>query len=659
MKFSFIDEAAVIRALGALGLSSKGEELSYDIQGNVLYGFDNATGSSGYGNGDRPVFKLTLNENGSYTFELLDQLDHDKPRSGADQNFDLQDGLRNGDVTAINFGAVIKATDFDGDSVSLDGAFSIKVRDDVPELSGDEEDRIVDEDDISTLSDGLPGGSLGTSPDDDNTEDDSYTGNPISNTTGPAFISGSLDKLIKGGADDTVKFTFIAEAALRQSLTSLGLTSKGGNLSFDLEGNVLYGFVDASLNAAQFFQPENGDRPVFKLTLSENGSYTFELLDQLDHDKPRSGADENFDLQDGLRNGDVTAINFGAVIKATDFDGDSVSLDGAFSIKVRDDVPTAVARNTTETVVVDETAGRQSGDDEVNGSLSVFNGVDDRGFDPNMDPQFARQANFVAATINGGADDDVRIDWSLKINGGNGTDSGLKTTDGKTIKLYVEGDLIVGRYEVDGDDDRGHDHRRGGGRDHDDDDDRAAFAIHIADDGTLSVVQYVSIKHDDPTDHDENDDASDAFNSTIQQTLAGKINAVLTVTDYDGDKAVSEVAVGNRIVFEDDGPSVNVTAGNDSSVVLQTQDHDTKGNDTDYSWSSARFGGVFSIASQSYGADGAGTAARLQYELGLYGSAGANSGLSSDGAAIRLFVIDGVVYGSTATGNPSQSSIKS
>ncbi|MFY8099523.1 MAG: hypothetical protein ACOVOA_06135, partial [Allorhizobium sp.] len=286
VKFSFIDEAAVIRALGALGLSSKGEELSYDIQGNVLYGFDNATGSSGYGNGDRPVFKLTLNENGSYTFELLDQLDHDKPRSGADQNFDLQDGLRNGDVTAINFGAVIKATDFDGDSVSLDGAFSIKVRDDVPELSGDEEDRIVDEDDISTLSDGLPGGSLGTSPDDDNTEDDSYTGNPISNTTGPAFISGSLDKLIKGGADDTVKFTFIAEAALRQSLTSLGLTSKGGNLSFDLEGNVLYGFVDASLNAAQFFQPENGDRPVFKLTLSENGSYTFELLDQLDHDKP-------------------------------------------------------------------------------------------------------------------------------------------------------------------------------------------------------------------------------------------------------------------------------------------------------------------------------------------------------------------------------------
>ena len=652
VKFSFIGEVAVRAALTSLGLTSKGGTLSFDLQGKVLYGFVDADLAVAQfyqpQNGDRPVFKLTLNENGSYEFELLDQLDHDL---GAGQNT----GLQGSNANAINFGAVIQATDFDGDSVSLNGAFSITITDDVPELSGDEEDRIVDEDDISTLSDGLPGGSLGTSPDDDNTEDDSYTGNPISNTTGPAFISGSLGNLIKGGADETVKFSFIDEAAVIRALGALGLSSKGEELSYDIQGNVLYGF-DNDTGSSGY---GNGDRPVFKLTLNENGSYTFELLDQLDHDKPRSGADENFDLQDDLRNGDVTAINFGAVIKATDYDGDSVSLDGAFSIQVRDDVPTAVARNTTETVVVDETAGRQTGDDEVNGSLSVFNGVDDRGSDPNMDPQFARQANFVAATINGGADDDVRIDWSLKINGGNGTDSGLRTTDGKTIKLYVEGDLIVGRYEVDGYDDRGHDSRRGGGRDHDDDDDRAAFAIHIADDGTLSVVQYVSIKHDDPTDHDENDDASDASNSTIQQTLSGKINAVLTVTDYDGDKAVSEVPVGNRIVFEDDGPSVNVTAGNDSSVVLQTQDHDTKGNDTDYSWSSARFGGVFSIASQSYGADGAGTAARLQYELGLYGSAGTNSGLSSDGAAIRLFVIDGVVYGSTATGNPSQSSIKS
>jgi T1SS-143 domain-containing protein len=538
VKFAFIDEAALRQSLTALNLSSKGEVLSFDLQGNVLYGFANAGGPGGvsFDKADRPVFKLTLNENGSYTFELIDQLDHDL---GAGQNT----GLEGSNADAINFGAVIKVTDFDGDSVTLDGAFSIKITDDVPVLSGTKETRIVDEDDIKTSQ------STGTSP-TDRDDDGSWTGGPGQGGNGPAFIDGSLANVIKGGADESLKFAFIDEAAAIRALESLGLSSKGEELSYDIQGNVLYGF-DNNGGTSSY---GNGDRPVFKLTLGENGSYTFELIDQLDHDRPASGADENYDLQDDLRNTDVTAINFGAIIKATDHDGDSVSLDGAFSITVRDDVPTAVARNTSETLVVDETAGSQSGDDEVSGSLSVFNNVDDRGSDPNMDPQYAKQTNFVAATVNGGSDDDVRIDWSLKINGGNGTDSGLKTTDGKTIKLYVEGDLIVGRYEVDGDDDRGHDHRRGG-RDHDDDDDdRAAFAIHIADDGTLSVVQYVSIKHDDLTDLDESDDASDASNATIQQTLAGKINAVLTVTDYDGDKAVSEVAVGDRIAFEDDGP---------------------------------------------------------------------------------------------------------
>ena len=33
------------------------------------------------------------------------------------------------------------------------------------------------------------------------------------------------------------------------------------------------------------------------------------------------------------------------------------------------------------------------------------------------------------------------------LNGGNGTNSGLETTDGKDIYLFKEGDLIVGRYD--------------------------------------------------------------------------------------------------------------------------------------------------------------------------------------------------------------------
>jgi T1SS-143 domain-containing protein len=539
VKFSFIREQTAVSELQFLGLSSKGVKLSYDIQGKTLYAYDNDAGYAGYGQGDRLVFKLTVNEDGSYTFELHDQLDHDL---GKGQNTDLQDGFRYKDVEAIDFGSIIKATDFDGDSVILKDAFSITIKDDVPELSGAKEERLVDEDDIKTSR------SVGTSPNDGN-GDGSFTGSPNNNQSGPAFISGSLANLIKGGADDTVNFSFISEQTAVSALRYLGLSSKGAELSYDIQGNTLYAYDNNDRNSDY----GHGDRLVFKLTVNQDGSYTFELHDQLDHNR---GKGENTDLQDDFRYKDVEAIDFGSIIKATDFDGDSVILKDAFTITIKDDVPTAVARNTNETLVVDESDRRQN--DDVDGPLNVFRFVGTKGEDPNMSAQFAQQSNFVAADINGGADDDVKIEWDLKINGGDRTPSGLFTTDGRSIVLFLENGLIVGRY--DGPD----------GNSTVNSSDPAAFALHLSDNGTLSLVQYVSIRHDDPSDHDENDDANDRNPSTALQTLAGKVNAVLTVTDYDGDKAVSEVAVGNRIQFEDDGPVANfsgrVTLTEDANV---------------------------------------------------------------------------------------------
>src|SRR5690606_37994894 len=151
--------------LSQLHLHSQGSELSYDVQGNVLYGFVNAQGiGQEFNQGqDRAVFKLTLEADGSYKFELIDQLDHDRPNSGADENFDLRDGP--GQVNSIDFGSLIKATDFDGDSVVLKDVFKVQVRDDVPELvKGGKEFVTVDEDDIRTSQ------STGTSPDDGNAD---------------------------------------------------------------------------------------------------------------------------------------------------------------------------------------------------------------------------------------------------------------------------------------------------------------------------------------------------------------------------------------------------------------------------------------------------------------------------------------------------------
>ncbi len=638
VKFSFINENTARATLDRLGLRSEGAELSYDIRDGVLYAFDNAGSQKGDSydpdNGDRLVFKLTLSENGSYTFELVDQLDHDKPYSGADENTDLQDNVF-GDVEAIDFGSIIKATDFDGDSVVLKDAFSITVKDDVPVLSGTKEDRIIDEDDISTLGMSQPGESLGTSPNDGATEDQSYTDSPSNNQPGPAYISGSLATLVRGGADDPITFSFINETAIRNQLSLLGLSSKGSTLSYDLQSNgVLYAFDNKGPFTDENYD-KNNDRLVFSLKLNSDGSYEFRLFDQLDHDLPfddngdgQGIADQNVDLQDKLNNADVTAINFGKLITATDYDGDTISLDGAFSIKVRDDVPTAVARNTSETLVVDETAGQQN--DDVAGPLTLFNGVANKGTDPNMSAQFAQQTGFVASEIEGGADDDVKIDWALKLNGADGLASGLMTTDGRSIMLFLEGDLIVGRYDSPTDNNSAVNAS-----------DPAAFALHLSDNGTLSMVQYVSIKHDDPADHDENDDANDNNLSTVVQSLAGKLNAVLTVTDYDGDKAVSEVSVGDRIQFQDDGPSVKLYDVNTMRII--SDDDTVIGRNGNPGFGSSTTDGSFTDSKEynktgtlqfSAGADGATVAWNLADISVLSGATGITFAVNSSGTLL-------------------------
>ncbi len=230
-------------------------------------------------------------------------------------------------------------------------------------MSGVKEDRTIDEDDISTLGPSQPGESLGTSPNDGAEEDKSYTDSPSNNQPGPAYISGSLANLVKGGADDPISFSFINETAIRNQLSMLGLSSKGSTLSYDLQSNgVLYAFDNKGPYTDENYD-KNNDRLVFSLKLNQDGSYEFRLFDQLDHDRPfddngdgQGIADQNTDLQNSPSVPDVTSINFGKLITATDFDGDTISLDGAFSIKVTDDVPTVVARNTEATLVVDETA---------------------------------------------------------------------------------------------------------------------------------------------------------------------------------------------------------------------------------------------------------------------------------------------------------------
>ena len=76
----------------------------------------------------------------------------------------------------------------------------------------------------------------------------------------------------------------------------------------------------------------------------------------------------------------------------------------------------------------------------------------------------------------------------------------------------------------------------------------AVFAISIdAVTGVVSVAQYESIEH--PT-------GGGSYDEPVN--LGATVNAVMTVTDGDGDVATNSVAIGSQIVFEDDGPSAAI-----------------------------------------------------------------------------------------------------
>ncbi|MEO5773016.1 MAG: DUF5801 repeats-in-toxin domain-containing protein, partial [Sphingomicrobium sp.] len=150
--------------------------------------------------------------------------------------------------------------------------------------------------------------------------------------------------------------------------------------------------------------------------------------------------------------------------------------------------------------------------------------------------------------------------------------------------------------------------------------------------GAYTVVQNAPIMHDTL-----NGFAGD--NTENNQAFAITYN----VTDADGDVAVPAGTI--NINVDDDTPTINVTQGVETGVLVQTQDADTIGLATDTATSTANFGGVFGLT-QSVGADG-GAAASLSFTLGI-ASVGVDSGLDQGGANIYLYVIGGKVVGSTS-----------
>jgi len=315
--FSFSEDG-----LGSLPeLTSKGGVLSYVIIGDTLFGYvpnicDNTNGNDGFEASvavlkespvdGRVVFTLELEGNGDYKFSLYDQLDHVEFEDGEPEGEDRSsDNCEGRDTTIpIDFSGVIVATDYDGDSVTLaERKFVINITDDEPKQTGClPEIGIVEEEALQ--------------PDGNQEYKDGWFDPWLIAVPDTAVATGSLAGQVSVGADEPVKFSLSGDTCgLPQ------LTSNGEEVTYRMVCNTLYAEVKVEGDAV---------RPIFKLELANDGSYTFTLLGQLDH-----SSEHDFLLGDE----NIMALNLSSIIVATDFDGDSITLDNDFYIKVIDDVP--------------------------------------------------------------------------------------------------------------------------------------------------------------------------------------------------------------------------------------------------------------------------------------------------------------------------------
>ena len=311
---------------GLPALTSNGHAVLYSVEGGVLTAVADLNNDGNIDAGETTVFTLTVNPDGSWSFNLEGQLDHHS--AGTEDNL------------LLDFSSVIVATDSDGDSaVAAGGAFIVNVDDDLPvanppippEQGGPPTPLVtglVDEDD-------LPDGNHDHAPGDDEPIDASGDSDPT--TTGGA--AGSLAALFNAGADRPLTFGLSADTSgLPQDLTS-----NGHAVLYNVDGNVLTAVADLNNDG----NIDAGETTVFTLTVNPDGSWLFDLEGQLDH--PIAGTEDNL------------LIDLGSVVVAVDADGDpATAAPGAFVINVDDDMPQPFDEANCPKVTILNDAGSQA-----------------------------------------------------------------------------------------------------------------------------------------------------------------------------------------------------------------------------------------------------------------------------------------------------------
>ncbi|CDZ56241.1 T1SS-143 repeat domain-containing protein [Neorhizobium galegae] len=520
------------------GLTSNGHAIRYEtsLNGTLLTAYRYENGHYVGANGENlgadkagaAVFTVGLSDqgSGSYTFTLIDNLDHSGFQGGK---------IRLGfDFTAV-----------DGDGDDADGSFYVSIDDDTPSLTSVAASS-VDED-------GLFGGNAG----------ESYPGATGTNAdlAGASTTTGAVSLGVNWGADADIKSEYLGDnrdydddpigreinfvrAGGQVVEISTGkisdnnvssylgsafanLKSDGVSLDYridylrDVSGNWNGGYVLTAYKDST--DPTVAANQVFKVTLdptAANGSYKFDLLGNLDHSG--ANAEDNLDL----------TFNF----RATDSDGDPTGR-GSFTVTIDDDAPIAsVVTVAGNALLGDETAGADAGTDDMAGALpSAFSSL-------GTALGWSQQANMVSTAGNRyGADGAGSQSLALtKADGGvfNGESSGIQTLNGSDVKLYTEGNLVVGKVGA-----------------------TVVFALSIDGNGTVSMAQYQPIKH------------GDAANANETASVNG-VYVTTTISDREGDTTRATTSTALDIKVRDDAPTVSPT----QTVVTVDEDGLSSGN---------------------------------------------------------------------------------
>ena len=194
-----------------------------------------------------------------------------------------------GEENDLVFVLTVTATDADGDTAT--GTITITYDDDTPGATDAQVGGTVDED-------GVPGG---------------IADGPGDVAGAVTVVNGSVASLFLSGADGPLTYGLSGNTSGLPSLTSNGVA-------------VTYAVVGDTLTASA------GGNPVFTLEVNADGSYTFTLLDQIDH--PTLNGQAGDDTENDL------SLALGSIIQATDFDGDTVTAPAnGLVIVVDDDTP--------------------------------------------------------------------------------------------------------------------------------------------------------------------------------------------------------------------------------------------------------------------------------------------------------------------------------